>query len=153
MTKSMKIKGVSSKSQSQPGTLARRLAPEEIRAGMHVMVLTQVHECARWSGEFGTGITVSLLNTTPCSGQRPSRVVGVCLPYVLVKTGKGEPYCYDVRTVRLARVGSSFARGFKAIDTAREQKKHRKGKEKQSTKKAKHKKRNKRDRHRKRRKR
>lgn len=115
MTKALKNKANARKSPERSQTLARPLAPEDIRPGMRVMVLTQVFECARWSSEFGSGITVSLLNATPCQGQRPSRVVSVCLPYVLVKTGQGEPYCYDIRTVRLARVSTAFAQGFEMI--------------------------------------
>lgn len=100
--------------------LAKPLPPEDIREGMHVMVLAETIECLRWSDGFGTGITKSVVSMTPGNGQRPAEVVSVCLPFVLVKNGKGEPYCYDVRNVRLARVSRALDKGARAIDRARE---------------------------------
>ena len=100
--------------------LAKPLTPEDIREGMHVMVLSEVLECLRWSDSYDAGVSKALVEVAPCNGQRPSKVVGVCLPYVLVRTGRGEPYCYDVRNVRLARVSSALAKAVRAIDRARE---------------------------------
>ncbi|MFK7883260.1 MAG: hypothetical protein AB8F26_03635 [Phycisphaerales bacterium] len=152
MPKDLKIKDVSAKSRKQDQTLARPLAPEDIRAGIYVMVLKQKHEFARWSNEFGGGIAVSRLDTSPSDGQQPSQVISTCLPFVVVETSKGNPYCFDIRTVQLARVGASFARDFSAIGAKRDSSKKVSSKRRES-KKEKHNKRKKSDRRKKRRKR
>lgn len=122
MSKELTIRTEPSHTETDVSTLAKPLAPEDIRVGMHVMVLTEVFECLRWNEGFPAGVTKSLVEVTPCNGQRPAKVTAVCLPYILVKTDKGEPYCYDVRAVRLARVSRALATSVKSIDHEREKK-------------------------------
>jgi hypothetical protein len=98
--------------------VARPVAPEDLRAGDYVCMLTytvQFIPCAsqddvRWDKVRVVGVDVLPLDITP------RRVVSACLPYLLVKCPAGGHETLDTRRVRLARVTPRFgAKAFKKL--------------------------------------
>ena len=98
--------------QPQP-TLAKTLAPEEVRVGDFVAVLQEEYEYPEFMWSCDTSynqdaiVRVRLRPGAPCD---PLRVKAVCLPFVLVKPPKGRARTLDVRAVRRARLDPSYAK-------------------------------------------
>jgi hypothetical protein len=95
-------------------TLAKALAPEEIRAGDFVTPLYVIAEvpsywwCAEsWNQPFDEPVRIRF--RAPSEGA-PFKVRSVCLPFVLVKTAAGEQRTLDLRTYQLARLDRAHAK-------------------------------------------
>ena len=95
-------------------TLARTLAPEDIRPGDYVTPLCMLAEvpsywwCAdEWSLPRDRPVYIRYI--TNCDGA-PLRVKSVCLPFVLVKQPSGQSLTIDLRKCRLARLERQYAR-------------------------------------------
>jgi hypothetical protein len=104
-------------------TLAKSLAPEEVRRGDFVTPLYVVAEvpsfwwrCDSWTQPIEEPVRMRFL---PPQESTPLKVRSVCLPFVLVKTPKGEKRTIDVRSCQLARLDRTYAkRAWKAIKSA-----------------------------------
>jgi hypothetical protein len=95
-------------------SLAKALAPEEIRAGDFVAALYVITEWPSWywddsdpSHPRDEPVRVCV---TPTSDPLPWQVRGVCLPFVLVRSPDGVAGTLDVRKCRLARLDEKFGR-------------------------------------------
>jgi len=109
-------------------TLAKALAPEEVRRGDYVAPLYVVAEVPSywWLDEWNhpRDQPVRIRLTAPCQGA-PLKVRSVCLPFVLVKTATGDERGIDVRNCQLARLSKAHAkRAWKAIKKAARQAKY-----------------------------
>ena len=96
-------------------SLAKGLAPEEIRRGDFVAPLYMVHEWPSWfwcCGDDALWPREELVRTQSLPGDEaaPLEVTAVCLPFVLVETPCGEGRTLDVWRVKLARLDRRFAR-------------------------------------------
>ncbi len=94
-------------------SLAKALAPEEIRRGDFVTPLFVVSECPSWYWDddaLHPRDELIRIRSTPCDEATPLKVTAICLPFVLVETPQGEGKTLDVRRVRLARLDRTFAR-------------------------------------------
>lgn len=95
-------------------TLAKALAPEEIRRGDFVTPLYVVSEWPSWYWDDDDALhprdELVRIRSVPCDEATPLEVIDVCLPFVLVDTPQGEGKTLDVRRVRLARLDRRFAR-------------------------------------------
>jgi hypothetical protein len=94
-------------------TLARALAPEEIRRGDYVTALYVVSEWPSWfwcDDSPHPREEVVRICTTPACEPTPMKVRAVCLPFVLVKLPCGERRTLDLRRCRLARLDRRYAR-------------------------------------------
>ena len=108
-------------------TLAKALAPEEIRAGDYVTPLYAIAEvpsfwwCAEaWRLSPEEPIRMRFMAT--CDGV-PLHVQSVCLPFVLAKQPGGHSVTMDVRRCQLARLDRAFARrAWKCIKRSRRSK-------------------------------
>ncbi|TWT76818.1 hypothetical protein Pla123a_22410 [Posidoniimonas polymericola] len=95
-------------------TLAKTLAPEELRVGEYVAVLNEVVEV----GSFCWNADPSLLPPDQpvrivIRSQEPGtplRVRSICLPFVLVKRPCGQHRTLDVRGCQLVRLDRVYAR-------------------------------------------
>ncbi len=96
------------------GTLAKPLAPEEIRVGDFVSLLhvfrdlpsfLWCHDAAMQRPE-----TLVRLCLIPEAGGVPLKVKEICLPFVLVTHPTGGRRTLDVRRVRLARLSRRYAK-------------------------------------------
>lgn len=97
-----------------PATLARSLAPEEIRVGDYVTPLSTVIEVPSywwpadgWSMRHDEPVRVRVLNT--CDGV-PLRVKAVCLPFALVKRPTGRMMTLDTRQCQFARLDPAYGK-------------------------------------------
>lgn len=111
-------------------TLAKALAPEEIRAGDYVALLNVVYELPSffWCDDAALMPREQpvRIQFTPESDSVPLKVKSVCLPYVLVKHPEGRKFTLDVRRSKLARLGRGFAEvAWKAIKKQRPKKSRR----------------------------
>lgn len=97
---------------SKKMTMAKRLAPEDLRAGMFVMTLHAIDEYHVPRCEPGAGLTFTRIGlmSRPDVTELPARVVGVCLPFVCVELADGKTRMLDTRGVRLARIDTRFAK-------------------------------------------
>jgi hypothetical protein len=113
------------KTSRAASTLARTLAPEEIRPGDFVALLNVTYEVPSY---FWDADATSLprdepvrIRCLPETGGVPLKVRGVCLPFVLVKAPRGERSTLDVRKCRLAKLDASYAAdAWKAYKKARQ---------------------------------
>jgi hypothetical protein len=93
-----------------PSRLAKQLAPEDIQAGMYVVRLRVTHECLGfWFDDFDK-TAIRRITLTPDEHQYPLKVLEIALPFVLVKSAKGQTGMLDLRLVTLAEVGERFGR-------------------------------------------
>ena len=95
-------------------TLAKALAPEDIRPGDYVSPLQMIAEVPSywWCGEdwnLPRDEPVRIRYITNCDGA-PLRVKSVCLPFVLVKQPGGKCLTLDVRKCQFARLDQDYAR-------------------------------------------
>ena len=95
-------------------TLAKPLAPEEVREGDFVAVLHEIYELPSylWCAEsfqmpLEQPVRIQLI---PDDGGLPLKVQSICLPFVFVKDSAGEPRNLDVRKCRLARLDRAYAK-------------------------------------------
>jgi len=108
-------------------TLAKALAPEDIRTGDFVTPLHVVAEVPSyywfsesWSLPADQPVRIRL--TSPIDGL-PLRVQSLCLPFVLVKQATGEGLTLDLRKYQLARLDRRYAkRAWKAYKKRRPKK-------------------------------
>jgi hypothetical protein len=111
-------------------TLAKALAPEEIRPGDYVALLNIVYELPSflWCDDAALMPREQpvRIQFTPESGSAPLKVKSVCLPYVLVKHPAGRKFTLDVRRSKLARLGTDFAEvAWESLKSQRSKKKKR----------------------------
>jgi hypothetical protein len=106
--------GSRSLSTSRDTDLAASVAPEDLRCGDFVAVLSVIHEFPSffWCG--GTELAprdqpVRIQHTGGEDGL-PFKVKAICLPFVLVKDSSGNHRTFDVRLCRLARVSGEYGR-------------------------------------------
>jgi hypothetical protein len=94
-------------------SLAKALAPEEIRPGDYVAPLFFVVEWPSWYrddcvlGESREPLKNAML---PTCEPTPLKVLAVCLPLVLARSPTGYEGTLDIRRFRLARLERRFAR-------------------------------------------
>jgi hypothetical protein len=95
-------------------TLAKTLAPEDVRPGDYVAVLSEEYEYAKFAwccdSSFTDGDNILRVRFKPRETTGPLRVIDACLPFVFVKEPKGEGRTLDLRMVRLARLDRSYAK-------------------------------------------
>ena len=92
--------------------VSKTVAPEDLRVGLDVTVLHYLRENPGVYGMFGApreAPTPVRWTERPRRPVPPLRVVGLCLPFVLVEDPLGSPRTLDVRSVRLVRLDESFA--------------------------------------------
>lgn len=98
---------------TQTRTLAKALAPEDIRPNHYVALLYVVDDYVS-CGDIAEGswrqVEPTRVRTVPPYTPPPMKVIEVCLPYVLVKEADGDVRTLDVRRYHLARVTSRFGR-------------------------------------------
>jgi len=95
-------------------TLAKALAPEDVRPGDFVTPLYVVTELPSywWNGgswDLPHDQPVRIRLTYNCDGM-PLRVKSVCLPFVLTKSPAGEQNTIDLRKCQVARLDESYAK-------------------------------------------
>ena len=101
------------KQKQGESSLAKALAPEEIRRGDFVAPLYVISEWPTWFWDddgMQSREEPVRVRITPREEAQPLKVRAVCLPFVLVKTPAGEERTVDVRKCRLARLDNQFAR-------------------------------------------
>lgn len=94
-------------------TLAKSLAPEEVRRGQFVAILHVIDELPSFLWDADATLLpydepVRIRFVSPGGGV-PLKVKSVCLPFVLVKAPTGDNYTLDLRRYRLARLNRSYA--------------------------------------------
>lgn len=96
--------------------LAKPLAPEDVRLGDFVAVLSCTVQWPSWLWNCGSawdGARSEVVRTDclpPSEQQTPLKVLAACLPFVLVKDPGGDVQTLDLRQVRLARLDEPYAR-------------------------------------------
>ncbi|MDF1809997.1 MAG: hypothetical protein P1U42_09910 [Phycisphaerales bacterium] len=117
-------------------SLARSLAPEDIKIGTHVMTLHRQNQIMMGKcSELGDPeVVVIQVVTRPIWTELPGKVIAVCLPFVVIQRGSSKSEIIDTRNDRLALVNKKFA---KAALEPRMKKKNKKSSKKRKKKKGK----------------
>jgi hypothetical protein len=104
----------SGSAQKLATTVATRLAPEELRPGQDVAILSEIIECPTWLWHCeAPGSRVDELVRLQVIGRhsgRPLRIKAVCLPFVLVTKCDGKPRTLDVRRVQVVKLDRGYAK-------------------------------------------
>lgn len=103
-----------SESKASACTLAKSLAPEDVRLGDYVSPLHEVYDFASFLWGCDDALedraqTVPVRFVAEGSGV-PLKVKAVCLPFVLVKHPTHGAYTLDVRRHQLARLDKTYAK-------------------------------------------
>ncbi len=95
-------------------TLAKVLAPEDVCVGDYIAVLDEVFElpAIAWLCDppLSSQEDIIRVRLRPREATPPLRVKAVCLPYVFVKPPRGKSKTLDLRSCRLARLNSGYAK-------------------------------------------
>lgn len=97
----------------QSATVAITVAPEDLRRGDYVAVLSEVVEfpSCNWfdltSHPLAEPVRVRML---PCDAGMPMKVKAICLPFVFAITPYKQSESLDVRSVQFVRVSKRYAR-------------------------------------------
>lgn len=101
------------RTRGAPATLAKALAPEDVRPGDYVTPLDEVAEVPSFYWDCDEAMLpraeLVRIRFLPAGGGVPLKVKGVCLPFVLVKHACGQRETLDVRRCRLARLNRTYA--------------------------------------------
>ncbi len=114
-------------------TLARSLAPEDIKPGTFVMTLHRQNQImmGKCSESSDPQVVVVPVITRPGFVELPAKVLAICLPFIVVKRETGKTEMIDTRAERLALVPKSFAKAaLKSHLPPKDKKKNKKGKKK-----------------------
>jgi hypothetical protein len=94
--------------------LAASVAPEDLRCGDFVALLSVVHEFPSFFWSCGSGaLACDRPVRVECTGTEdgaPLRIEAICLPFVFVKDAAGKYRTLDVRLCRLARLSADYGR-------------------------------------------
>lgn len=95
-------------------TLAKALAPEEVRPGQFVTLLQEIAEVPSyfWCRDSALVAPEEMVRVRfiPSASGEPLKVMSVCLPFVLVKNPAGHERPLDLRKYRLARLSKRYAK-------------------------------------------
>ncbi len=94
-------------------SLAARVAPEDLRRGDFVAVLSQIVELPSflWSDTLPSGQDELVrLRRLPTDDRVPLKVEAICLPFLFVKLPNGRFETIDVRLASLVRLEEGYAR-------------------------------------------
>ena len=104
---------VESKPCESRSTLARVLAPEDVRPGDYVALLEEIYELPsywwRTDSVLESRDELVRIRMIPTQENLPLKVKSVCLPFVLAKKPTGERQTLDLRRCRLARLDDRYA--------------------------------------------
>jgi hypothetical protein len=114
----------SDKRPAAEATLAKALAPEEIRPGDLVTPLHMIVEVPSyfWCEDCWSlpREQVVRIRYTPTSDGLPLKVKSICVPFVLVKQASGDQLTIDLRKCQLARLDRRYGkRAWKAFKNGR----------------------------------
>ena|SRR5690349_9822176 len=98
------------------------VAPEDLSPGCYIAVLHVIAEHIPFASgaEFFEKHSAPIkFRWLPGTGCPPMKVIGICLPFVLVRQPNGKVRTLDVRRHRLARLSDQYGRkAFRAIKAA-----------------------------------
>jgi hypothetical protein len=95
---------------TQETTISRALGPEDITRGDYIAALTVTVEYLDVYRDCRNAAPEVCRATFIPDTFKPYKVLGVCLPFVLVEDAKGESSTLDTRLTALARLDEDFAK-------------------------------------------
>ncbi len=100
-------------SEDASSAVAASVAPEDLRRGDFVAVLSEVIELPSflWTETLtGTQDEVIRLCRLPTGGRSPLKIKAICLPFVFVKSPGDDYQTIDIRLARLVRLDKEYAK-------------------------------------------
>lgn len=119
--------------------LARSIAPEDIKVGTYVMTLQRCYQIpmSKCSPIGDPEIVVIPLVLRPFYTDLPSKVVDICLPYIVVERENRKTDVIDTRTQVLALVSNQFGKKARKPHLPKKKKKPKKSSKSKKAKKGK----------------
>jgi hypothetical protein len=91
--------------------VARPIAPEDIRIGDYIAIMSTVVEWPPFFFDQPFGrVDVVRTHHLPCSGGEPLKVQAICIPFLLVRNHKDEHTTIDLRRHRIAKLSEAFGK-------------------------------------------
>ena len=107
--------------QTPQSSLAQTVAPEDLRAGDFVAVLSEILELPTflWTETLQIGSDALVrVRRLPTEDRVPLKIKAICLPFIFVKLPGGRFQTIDVRLATLVRLESDYAKTvWKALRT------------------------------------
>jgi hypothetical protein len=127
------------KDMSDKSTLARPIAPEDIKVGTYVMTLHRCYQIpmSKCSVIGDPEIVIIPVVMRPFFTELPSKVVQVCLPYIVVERENRKTDIIDTRAEMLALVSNEFGKKARKPHLPKKKKKPKKSKKSKNAKKGK----------------
>lgn len=124
------------KAMSDKSTLARSIAPEDIKIGTYVMTLHRCYQIpmSKCSVIGDPEIVIIPVIMRPFFTELPSKVVQVCLPYIVVERENRKTDIIDTRVEMLAVVSKDFGKAARKSHLPKKTKKPKKSKKTQKKK-------------------
>lgn len=100
-------------SEDASSAVAASVAPEDLRRGDFIAVLSEVIELPSflWTETLtGTRDEVIRLSRLPTGSRAPLKIKAICLPFVFVKSPCGDYQTIDIRLARLVRLDKQYAK-------------------------------------------
>lgn len=101
------------RSTGKDNTTARVIAPEDVRRGDYVAVISEIVELPSflWSEMISCGDEkIVRVHKLPSEGGEPMKVKSLCLPFVFVERPNRQFQTIDVRLSKLVRLQNDYAR-------------------------------------------
>ena len=98
---------------SESSSIAALIAPEDLRRGDFVAVLSEVIELPTflWNDALPSGRgELVRLRRLPTEDRAPLKIKAICLPFVFVKSPSGQHQTLDVRLATLVRLEKDYAK-------------------------------------------
>lgn len=100
-------------SKTEATTIAASVAPEDLKCGDFVAVLTEVIEYPSflWFDLVGSErAELVRVRCIPSGAGMPLKVKAICLPFVFVKLPTGQSETIDIRKVQLVRLNECYGK-------------------------------------------
>lgn len=97
----------------EESTMAATVAPEDLRRGDYVAVLSEIVEVPSffWTESLACArAEVVRVRRLPTEDRAPLKVKAICLPFVFVKQHAGQFQTLDVRLASLVRLDEQYAK-------------------------------------------
>ncbi len=97
--------------REQAQSLARSIAPEDIKAGQYLAILAEVEETEPLflTGESWRSADLPIRYESFCHYVEPLKVLAVCVPFVFIRYVTGDVRTLDCRQTRFAHLPEEYA--------------------------------------------
>ncbi|MFG0260719.1 MAG: hypothetical protein ACF8LK_10250 [Phycisphaerales bacterium JB041] len=118
----MKLCDAMNRNKDNVVRVVRQVRADDVRVGDYVVVMHESYDFMA-CGFGADNVRVQRVTVLPNSTEAPVRIEAVCVPFLMVRSARGECSMIDMRRVQLATVAGRFGRAvFAAMGPGRARK-------------------------------